>query len=418
MSDFFIRKNNVRKWMKCPFHKEKNPSLLINKNYYYCFGCKKYGNLFKISKKNILEKFFYVLKKQNDKYQVIKIFSRRKILYKNFFSRYNIISINNNINVKIFSKKELSILIKKKFFFNNFNKYYVYLNKLIIPIRDLNGNLLTFVVKKKKPKYLFFNKIKKYKKNNLLYGYYENLKNIRKSNKIFVVEGFFDVFRLNLIGIKNVVSLMGCNISKFQINYLINLKKDIYFILDNDSAGKNSLINFSIKNYKICLKNIFIYFIKIKKDPDVFFENYNKDQFFSYILKKKKNIIDFLYLKFFYKIKNFFFKNFKKLYEKMEKKNKRSFVNDYINIIKKKIINIKKKKIFYIYYKKIKKKILYNKYILYIIKYSLKKKNIIDYLFNYFKNYKNKISKIIIFKKKLYKKIFEFFKIISILKNE
>lgn len=30
----------------CPFHKEKNPSMKINKDSYHCFGCQKHGDIF------------------------------------------------------------------------------------------------------------------------------------------------------------------------------------------------------------------------------------------------------------------------------------------------------------------------------------------------------------------------------------
>ena len=39
---------SYRYWACCPFHEEKTPSfeLLNDKNFYMCFGCKKFGNVF------------------------------------------------------------------------------------------------------------------------------------------------------------------------------------------------------------------------------------------------------------------------------------------------------------------------------------------------------------------------------------
>ncbi|MGX7582493.1 toprim domain-containing protein [Candidatus Vidania fulgoroideorum] len=375
---------------------------------------KEKGKNYKNSKKkiNIIKKFFNIIYKNNNINQLKKIFLERGYSYKKIFFKYKLIATLNNIYFQNFSKNEIFYLKKKRYLSIIYNKFFVYPKKLIIPIKNISGLLLTFVVKQIKPKYLFFNKIIKYNKNEILYGYYENIKYIKKSKNIFVVEGFFDIFRLNYIGIKNTVALLGCFISIFQINFLKKLKKNIFFILDNDEAAKNSLINFCKNNYNLCFYKFKIIFVEIKKDPDIFFKKYTKKKFKKYIKNNSISFIDYFYLNFFCFFKNFFFKNFLFIYKKMNKKNKKNFLLKINKNIK--IKNIKKKKFFLIFYKKLRKKIKYNNYILYIIKKSLKKKIIFYKILSYFKNYKTRLSKFIKINKKLYKKIFNFYKLLLI----
>lgn len=418
-----IKKYNNKYWIKCLFHKENNPSLLLNKNNFYCFGCKKIGNNTEIlnlllkKKKNIIEKYFELLKKNSNKYQIIKLFSERNFYFNKIFKKYNNFSICNNVLLNNFSKSEIKFLIKNNFVLKRYKRFYIYTKLLIIPIRNIHGKLVTFVIKKEKPKYLFLKKIIKYKKSEILYGFYENRKYIEKSNNIFVVEGFFDIYRLNYIGVMNSVALLGCNISNFQINFIMNLKKKIFLVLDNDLAARNSLINFFYKNYNIFFYKYGIKIVKIRNDPDIFFKNYNKKKFLKYLKKNSYEFIDFFYVELLMKLRNFFYKNFCYIYIKMKKKkNKKNFLNNFLKFNK--IKNIKKFNFFFLYYKKVKKKMKYSNYILHIIKHSLKKKKILKKIFNFFKNYKNFLSKIIFFKIKYYKRIFFYYKVLFILNKK
>ena len=51
---------------RCPFHPDKTPSLKLNEDYFFCFGCRKYGdvidftaNLFQISQPQAVEKLVH-----------------------------------------------------------------------------------------------------------------------------------------------------------------------------------------------------------------------------------------------------------------------------------------------------------------------------------------------------------------------
>ncbi|MGX7576877.1 toprim domain-containing protein [Candidatus Vidania fulgoroideorum] len=339
-----------RYWILCPYHKEKNPSMLINKNYLYCFGCNKYikknfkieKEIVKISKYSLKNKDFkkYV---KNRGYKCIKI-----------FKKFNVFLLNKKLFEKFF--------FLKKYMFYNENDLFC------IPIKNEIGKIIIFCIrkiKKEKNKYFFSKKICNFKKKEIIYGYYENYK--KKKKNIYIVEGFFDLYRLYYIGIRNIFALMGNNISYYILKKLLIKKKKIYLILDNDEAGINSYVKISKLYYKLIYKNFFICFIK--KDPDLFFMNYDKKKFKIYIKNNNISIMDFIIKKKLLnkKTKIFLYEKFVKIFKISKQKNiyKKFFFkkkikvnnklknlllklkNNYNNIIKKKLMNfIIKNKIF------------------------------------------------------------------------
>ncbi|MGX7589297.1 CHC2 zinc finger domain-containing protein [Candidatus Vidania fulgoroideorum] len=413
-----------RQWTICPYHKEKNKSMLINndKNFFYCFGCKKYG---KIKKRKSIKKMklSYCIKKLI-KYLNLNLISsikaskyliKRKIFFYNIIKKYKIGFYNTCINNKL-GYKINDFLFKNNIFFYK-KIYYFYFDKIIFPIRDLKGKYKAFIMRNLKSdsfKYIF-KEIKNFKKKKILYGYYENLNHINKEKTLFIVEGVFDLMRLNNIGFYNVLSILGSDISYYQIIFLISLKKKIYFIFDPDKAGKKAYDNLINKYLSLIIKkNIYFIFIK-EKDPDLYFLNKSK----SFLLKKLNDSIhvsNYIYInkkKYFKKnnIKNMYLKNFFFLFKYIKKKeylyffniNKRNYINYYYNknlkrflsnyIFLKKKINISSEIKNFKFFKKNYKK---NDAFLFleksIIKYKMKIKFILKNKF-FFKNYKKKYNK-------------------------
>ncbi|MGX7577274.1 CHC2 zinc finger domain-containing protein [Candidatus Vidania fulgoroideorum] len=398
-----------KNFILCPFHKENQASMLLNKKYFYCFGCKKTGNINKINnkkkinKKKIINKLLKIFLLCNNLTYLKSIFLARGYNKLKKLLKFNFVCLYKNINLNVFKLNEVEILLKNKYLFKKHKKYYSYINKLIIPIKNTKGEVVTFVAKLSKPKYLFFRKLINYKKDKILYGYWENKKIIKKKKQIFIVEGFFDLFRLNYIGVNNSVALLGCHISKPQIKFIKKLKKQIFFILDDDLAAKHSIKNFCFKNLNLAFYKYKIFFVKIKTDPDLFFKNFNKKKFLNYIKKNSIYFTDLLCLKFFKILKFFFVKNFfyfknklnvinKKKIRLNYLKNKKNFLNKFL---KKNKFNKKK---FYLLYnfkkKKYKKFLNFNKKKILVLIFIIKKimnfvsKNIFFYK-NYLKKYEN-----------------------------
>lgn len=86
-------------------------------------------------------------------------------------------------------------------------------------------------------------KIIKYKntifpKSKNLFGLYENKNSIIECNRVYVVEGQFDVIKAYERGMRNIVALGSANMSDDQFLLLNRYSNNIFLLLDNDEAGE------------------------------------------------------------------------------------------------------------------------------------------------------------------------------------
>ena len=115
---------------------------------------------------------------------------------------------------------------------------------LVIPIRDASGQpvaigcrtLLSEEERKKLglPKYR--NSV--YSKTSHLFGLDRAIHDIRKSNKVYGVEGYFDCITAHQDGMKNLVASCGTLFSSRQLTILSRYTDRVCILFDNDEAGK------------------------------------------------------------------------------------------------------------------------------------------------------------------------------------
>ncbi|VFP87839.1 DNA primase [Buchnera aphidicola (Cinara piceae)] len=278
----------------CPFHNEKTPSFIVNqqKQFFYCFGCGIHGNvidfLMQYEKLDFLSSIVELTtlhginipyinnnytfnKKYSYKQEIYTILKKiSKIYTKNLFFLPNLAYeylIKRGIEKKTMKKFSLGFAISHNYQITNYIKkkytnksiikdcglslqntkkikYDRFKERIIFPIKNKYGQIQGFggrVLKKNiKPKYLNSPEtITFYKKKNL-YGIYElNLYN-PKPTKILVVEGYLDVISLNQFNINYSVALLGTIITKYQIQILFKISKNIIFCFDGDKAGRKA----------------------------------------------------------------------------------------------------------------------------------------------------------------------------------
>lgn len=106
--------------------------------------------------------------------------------------------------------------------------------RISIPIRDFQNRLMGIsgraVSPTKVPKFLHS---KGFRRDFLLYG--ENV--CDKGGTGILVEGFFDVHRLRMLGYRRTVAMMGTYLSRFQQEKLVRFFNRIIVLLDGDRAG-------------------------------------------------------------------------------------------------------------------------------------------------------------------------------------
>lgn len=268
----------------CPFHDDHSPSMSVSreKQIYRCFTCGASGNVltFVMNFENI--GFVDALKKLGDKVGIhLDIKSNQKSSkYSEFYDIYKLSTnfYKNNLNsplgekareylksrkitedmIKTFDiglslNDSLSKMLVKKYdskklidigLSHEFNGKIIdlFLNRIMFPIKDLYGNVVAYSGRKfddsDAPKYINTKETIIFKKGNILYNYFSALEEIRRKKEIIICEGFMEVIRLNSIGIKNVVALMGTSFTNDQLEVIKKLNVNVILNLDNDEPGK------------------------------------------------------------------------------------------------------------------------------------------------------------------------------------
>jgi DNA primase len=140
----------------------------------------------------------------------------------------------------------------------------------LFPIYDLYGQVIAVSARPLGPsKVKYINT--SYEKADHLYGLFQNYKEILKTQKVYVVEGNLSMLTPWQAGIKNIVALLGSNISHTQLCLISRFAKSVCFVPDGDKAGDNFIAkmkqNIPSKFYDADLKFSFIQ-LPPKTDPD------------------------------------------------------------------------------------------------------------------------------------------------------
>lgn len=292
----------------CPFHKETNPSLVIYKESYHCFGCNAHGDIFTVISQIKGYSFYDTVAWLEGEFPYIKSYKpkEKKALVKPVnafdiaFNCYSNMSDKEKLGLEYFAnnrKYDSRYLQDAEIFYVTGNKLLKYTedniemkqvllekkllkekvvdydetksersflqdtfinDRVVITLRDYNNSIVGFAGRaiKDEPKYLFTQDLQK---NNLLYRLNvvkEKCKNDEEEVcELYLTEGIFDALRLEFNGFY-AVSVLGSQITKDQVKILDTFIKDmtrnkkgviLYLFLDSDNAGLKGAFD-SIKN--------------------------------------------------------------------------------------------------------------------------------------------------------------------------
>jgi len=118
-------------------------------------------------------------------------------------------------------------------------------HRLMFPLRDHRGNIRGFAGRiltpeAKEAKYINTPETAIYHKSELLYGLFENKEEIKKEDKVILVEGELDAISSWQAGVKNVVAIKGSTLTSSQVQLLSRFTKNLVFALDADIAGNQA----------------------------------------------------------------------------------------------------------------------------------------------------------------------------------
>ncbi len=118
-------------------------------------------------------------------------------------------------------------------------------NRLVVPIRDVKGQVLGFggrvLNPDDKPKYLNSPQSEVFDKSRILFGLDLARDAIRQTETAIIVEGYMDVITAHQAGYRNVVAQMGTAMTEAQLDLVApRFAKHVVLALDSDAAGKNA----------------------------------------------------------------------------------------------------------------------------------------------------------------------------------
>jgi DNA primase len=93
------------------------------------------------------------------------------------------------------------------------------------------------VLDDREPKYLNSAESELFAKRTLLYGLNWAKQSIRKAERLIVVEGYFDLIRLHLAGVAEVVAPLGTALTEQQAALIRKYTKNVFLLYDSDNAG-------------------------------------------------------------------------------------------------------------------------------------------------------------------------------------
>ncbi|MCK4309186.1 MAG: DNA primase [Candidatus Atribacteria bacterium] len=275
----------------CPFHEEKTPSFMISpeKQLFHCFGCGEGGNVFNFVMKFEKVDFFEAVKMLAKKAGVILPADEKKenLLYRQKERLYKLNSLAANyfreclfraprgkkiinylkkrgINDKTVEKYRLGYASDKWDVLTNFlkkkgysyeelikaglikkskieGKYIDYFrDRIIFPIFNVQGKIIGFggrVLDDSLPKYINSPETLIYNKGSNLYSLNFAKEDIRKKNRVIVVEGYTDILIVQQYGFNNGVASLGTALTTKQIELIKRFTDTVLIAYDADSAG-------------------------------------------------------------------------------------------------------------------------------------------------------------------------------------
>ncbi|MDP5338671.1 MAG: DNA primase, partial [Nodularia sp. (in: cyanobacteria)] len=282
----------------CPFHDEKTPSFTVSqtKQMYYCFGCQAGGNAIKflmdVGKHSFAEVVLDLARRYQVPVQTLapeqrqelqRQISLREQLYEvlastgQFYQHalrqsqgqkaYQYLQSERQLKEETIQQFGLGyapagwetlhryLVEDKRYPVQLVEKaglikprkegggyYDVFRDRLMIPIRDLQGRVIAFggrTLSEEQPKYLNSPETELFSKGKTLFALDHAKDGISKLDQAVVVEGYFDAIALHAAGINNAVASLGTALSIEQVKLILRYTESKQLVLnfDADKAG-------------------------------------------------------------------------------------------------------------------------------------------------------------------------------------
>ena len=280
----------------CPFHAEKTPSFTVspNKQMFYCFGCGEGGNVFSFlmkhqglsfpeAVKQLAERYGIQLPRREMSPEQKKRLSERDQMFQlnrlalDFFGHVlwqdeigeiardylkkrgfsadtartyqlghappgwdHLLGYLKHKRVPLTLAERVGLVVRRQSGSGHYDRFR---GRIVFPICDSGGRVIAFggrVLNDDLPKYLNSPESEIYSKSRSLYGLDVARHHCRRSEEVYIVEGYFDVIALHQHGIREAVATLGTSLTREHVHAvqgLIGADGRAYLVFDSDEAG-------------------------------------------------------------------------------------------------------------------------------------------------------------------------------------
>lgn len=342
-----LKKKGANYWGPCPFHSEKTASFSVSpaKQIFKCFGCGEGGNVFTFLQKYDGLSFPEAVRQLGKKYNIeipeneltqeeLEKIHRRESLQvvlraaTHFFRQHQtdknaekyLTSRGFTSGDKILEQYHIgyapaSNKLRDELQRQGYDLQLLQDNSLIkdgkngpedkfqdrimFPIFNLTGNPIGFQSRRindaltKIPKYCNSDNNELFCKGSIIFGLYQARGAISREDKVYWVEGQFDVLTFVKAEIPNTVCGSGTAMTEEQIRTLLRFTRNITLIYDGDNAGQEA----AQKNITALIEQgAIVRCVKLPtgEDPDSFARKMNPADLKKYLKKQEKDFASFL----------------------------------------------------------------------------------------------------------------------------
>ncbi len=278
----------------CPFHNEKTPSFNVNqdKGFFYCFGCKKGGDVISFVKEiercgyiEALERLadkagieisyegdedpeaekeakrtaslyelyerlagtFHHLLTQDPRGEAARSYAYSRGLSDEMIGRFRLGYIPEDrrwlhsfLRSKAYSEDFLG---DSGLFSARYPEVCIFSGRLLFPIRDVRGRVTAFggrLLSGEGPKYINSPETRLFRKHDSLFGLFDSFKDIRERGTAILCEGYMDAIAFHAAGIPCAVAPLGTAFTEHQAVLLKRYAKDVVLCFDSDEAGRKA----------------------------------------------------------------------------------------------------------------------------------------------------------------------------------
>lgn len=169
--------------------------------------------------------------------------------------------------------------------------------RVMFPIINIAGKVIAFggrTLKKDKniAKYVNSPESAIYSKRNVIFGLFQAKREISKSDKCFIVEGYADVISMHQAGFKNVIASSGTALTEGHIHAIRRFTNNVTEMFDGDEAG----VKAAIRGVDMLLKEglkIKVLPLPPEDDPDTFVRAHSHTEVEDYIDQNEMDFIKF-----------------------------------------------------------------------------------------------------------------------------